>query len=129
MSSGYVQGGGLMAEEKSLENRMKKFVETCGGWQVKFHANMFTKTGIPDVLMCVKGRFIAVEVKASKGRPSPLQIHHLKQIDNAGGYAILLYPDDYDEFKEFIKHLADCNMKKANTIYRKLKVKWSAYED
>lgn len=119
----------MSGEEKNLENRMKKFIETCGGWQVKFHANSFTKTGIPDVLCCVKGRFVAVEVKASKGRPSPLQIHQLKQIDNAGGYAILLYPDNYDEFKEFIKQLADYNTSKANLLYRQLKGRWAAYAD
>ena len=58
-----------------------------------------------------------------------MQIHQLKQIDASGGYAILLYPDDYEEFKEFIKHLADCNIPKANLLYRKLKVRWSTYAD
>ena len=108
---------------------MKKFIESCGGWQVKYFSNGFTKTGIPDVLVCIKGRFIAVEVKASKGRPSPLQIHHLKQIDESGGYAILLFPDNYDMFKEFIMHLNELNMKKANLKYQELKQRWMKYAD
>lgn len=121
--------GESLAEEKNLENRMKKFIETMGGWQVKFHANSFTKSGIPDCLCCVEGRFVAVEVKSSQGKPSPLQIHQLKQIDKAGGYAILLYPDNYDLFKDFIKCLKDCDFRKAGQLYVKLKVRWSVYED
>jgi Holliday junction resolvase len=108
---------------------MKKFIETMGGWQVKFHANSFTKSGIPDCLCCVEGRFVAVEVKATKGKPSPLQIHQLKQIDKAGGYAILLYPDNYDLFKDFIKCLKDLDIKKAGQLYIKLKVRWTTYAD
>jgi hypothetical protein len=96
---------------------------------VKFHANNFTKAGIPDILATVEGRFLAIEVKATKGRPSPLQIHQLRQIDKAGGYAILLYPDQYDLFKDFIKCLKDCDFKKAGQLYIKLKVRWTIYED
>ena len=117
-----------MAEEKNLENRAKKFIELYGGWQVKYFANGFTKTGIPDVLACVNGRFVAVEVKSSAGRPSALQIHHLKQIDESGGYSILLYPETYELFKDFIKALGGLDIPKANKIYMKLKVKWMNYE-
>lgn len=119
-----------MAEEKNFENKIKRFIEAMGGWQVKYFANAYTKVGIPDILSCVNGNFIAVEVKASKGVPSPMQIHHLKQIDEAHGYAILLYPDMYEIFKKFLKKLCFDDVGEANrTYYQELRPRWEEYAD
>lgn len=94
-----------MAEEKNYENKIKKYIEDSGGWQVKFFANQMTKSGIPDILSCVNGYFLAVEVKAQSGRPSELQKYHVAKINSAGGYAIILYPDQYEKFKQLVKCL------------------------
>ena len=62
----------------------------------------FTKAGVPDIIACVKGRFIGVEIKGPAGKPTELQIHNLKKIDEAGGYGILLYPKDFEIFMNLI---------------------------
>lgn len=92
-----------MASEKLFENKIKKYIEDQGGWQVKFFANRMTKSGVPDVLACINGHFVAVEVKAEHGTPSELQKYHVKKITNAGGYAIILYPQDWEDFKNLIR--------------------------
>lgn len=94
-----------MAAEKTFENKVKKYIEEQGGWQVKFFANRMTKTGIPDILACIKGHFLAIEVKAKNGKPSELQKYHVKKINDAGGYAIILYPQDWELFKQLVKRL------------------------
>lgn len=75
-------------------------------------------------MVCCNGRFLGIEVKAKNGKPSPLQIHNLKKIDEAGGYGIILYPDHFELFKKFI----DClKVDDANTAYNYdlLKRRWS----
>lgn len=94
-----------MTAEKTFENKVKKYIEDQGGWQVKFFANRMTKTGIPDILACINGYFLAVEVKAKNGKPSELQKYHVKKINDAGGYAIILYPQDWELFKQLVKRL------------------------
>lgn len=94
-----------MAAEKIFENKIKKFIEDEGGWQVKFFANRMTKKGIPDVLACINGYFVAIEVKAQNGEPSELQIYHCEKIRKAGGFAFILYPSGYDVFRTFVKNL------------------------
>lgn len=94
-----------MAREKIFETRVKKYIESNGGWQVKFFANKYTKVGIPDILSCINGYFVAVEVKADRGTPSELQLHTIKQIRDAGGFAFVLYPSGYEFFKEFVDDL------------------------
>ena len=95
-----------MAEEKIFENKIKKYLKEKGAWYIKYWGGgNFTKEGIPDLLICYKGYFIAVEVKASHGYPSDLQLYHLRKIKEAGGKAFLLYPHDFEEFKKHIESL------------------------
>lgn len=41
-------------------------------------------SGIPDILMCWKGRWGAVELKTERGKVTPIQEHTLKTLDSAG---------------------------------------------
>ena len=100
-----------MAAEKNFENRLKQFLESEGCWFVKFFANAYTKSGIPDILCCCNGYFVAVEVKAPNGKPSELQKYNIKWINTQNGYGVILYPNQFDDFKEMIKAL-----KKGHTI-------------
>ena len=94
-----------MAQEKQFENKVKNFLKDQGAYFVKFFANNYTKKGVPDILACVGGYFVGIEVKAQNGHPSELQIYNIEQIRKAGGFAFVLYPSGYDEFKEFIENL------------------------
>lgn len=94
-----------MAQEKIFETKIKNYIESMGGWQVKFFANSMTKKGIPDILSCVNGYFVAIEVKAQNGKPSELQLYNVRKINQAGGFAFILYPSKFEEFKSFIKDL------------------------
>ena len=114
-----------IASEKNFENRIKSFLKSNNCYFIKYWGGgEFTKAGVPDILACCNGKFLGIEVKAKNGKPSPLQIHNLKKIDEAGGYGILLYPDHFELFKNFI----DClKVDDANTVYnyKLLKRRWS----
>lgn len=94
------------AAEKTFENKVKKFLESQGAWYVKFFANSYTKSGIPDILACINGYFVGIEVKAQNGKPSELQLYNVRKIREAGGFAMVLYPSGLNEFKEFVVNLS-----------------------
>lgn len=94
-----------MAQEKTFETKIKKFIETIGGWQVKFFANSYTKTGVPDILACINGYFVGIEVKAQNGHPSELQFYQCKKIRKAGGFAFVVYPSGWDQLQIILKGL------------------------
>lgn len=77
--------------------------------------------GIPDLLVCCNSLFMGVEVKAEDGRPEPLQLKKLRDIEKAGGFAILLYPEDFDLFKTMVNHLCNGHHEQAFTCYTLLK--------
>lgn len=112
-----------MASEKSFENRVKKFLKDSGCYFIKYWGGgEFTKAGVPDILCCCNSYFIGIEVKAPNGKPSPLQIHNLKKIDEVGGYGVLLYPDQFETFKTMIE-LMGCGCT-CGQYYKKLKERW-----
>ena len=115
-----------MAAEKNYENKVKKYLEENGAYFIKYWAGAaYTKSGIPDILACVNGHFLGIELKAPNGKPSPLQIHNLKKIDEAGGYAILLYPNQWEVFKNFVESILNNDIENETHNYKLLKGRWS----
>lgn len=101
-----IQRSDSLAAEKQFENKIKGFLKEQGAWFIKYWAgSQFTKNGIPDILSCVNGYFVAIEVKAQNGKPSELQLHTINKIREAGGFAFVLYPSGYEQFKKFVKDL------------------------
>ena len=71
-----------MAAEKNFEDRVKRFLKEQGAWFIKYWGGAaFTKAGVPDILACVNGHFIGIDLKAPNGKATDLQLHTLKQID------------------------------------------------
>lgn len=97
-----------MAGEKNFENKIKKFLKDRGCWYVKYFANRNTRAGVPDILACVSGRFVAIEVKAENGKPTELQKWNVEQIKSSGGIALILYPADWDRFVAIIDEVTKC---------------------
>ena len=45
------------------------------------------RKGIPDIIVCFKGKFVALEVKNEKGKTTQLQDWNIDQIRQSGGTA------------------------------------------
>ena len=59
--------------------------------------------GVPDVLACVRGRFVAVEVKGRGDTLKPIQAAQIERIKAAGGRAFVV--ESVQEFKEIINEV------------------------
>jgi len=74
--------------ENEIVRQIKEYLKTvkdCFFW--KEHGGQFGAAGIPDIIACVKGRFVAFEVKTATGKLTVLQAITIKQIQRAGGIA------------------------------------------
>jgi Holliday junction resolvase len=94
-----------MQSEQAVQKKIINYLESLGAWTVK--TIQTNKRGTPDILACLNGQFIAVEVK-KKGKLStvtPIQQHQLTQIQLANGVAIL--SDDLEQFKIILSQCVD----------------------
>ena len=77
---------------KSIKNAIAKAYPNA--LIIKTVGNAYQGAGIPDLLVCIEGRFIGLEVKHQKpnesleharGRATSHQLNYIKKIRNAGG--------------------------------------------
>ena len=62
---------------------------------------MYGTSGIPDIIVCYKGKFVAFEVKTEKGKLSKLQEMTIAKIQKANGMAFKV--TSLEEVKEILK--------------------------
>lgn len=74
-------------------------------WYTKVWGGGLQRSGIPDILACINGLFIALELKAENGKPTPLQVYNIEQIKKSGGIGYILYPSQFEDFKREIESL------------------------
>ena len=78
--------------EKDIVNAIMKYLKTlspfCFAW--KEHSGMYGTAGIPDIICCYRGKFIAFEVKTPKGKTTALQDATIKKIIRCGGQAYVV---------------------------------------
>lgn len=90
-----------MGQEKEFENQIKKFLSSLPKcWFYKNWSGPYSKLGIPDIIACINGNFVALEVKAENGRASELQKRNIRLINECKGQAYIVYPKDFEELKE-----------------------------
>ena len=94
-----------MTSEKIYENKIKSYLKARGCYCVKYFGCNYSTAGTPDILACVNGYFLAIEVKAQNGTPSELQLVKINQIRKAGGFAYVAYPSGWNELKDIIDGL------------------------
>ena len=75
-------------KEQDVQRKIIKYLESLGAWTVKTIST--NKRGTPDVLACLDGQFIAIEVKreGKLNTVSPIQQFQLDKIVEAGGIAV-----------------------------------------
>lgn len=80
-----------MVFEKKIENQIKGFLDLIGAYHIKTHGSMYSRAGVPDIICCINGTFVGIEVKRPQGVVSELQKAHIRLIQQAGGIAFVAY--------------------------------------
>lgn len=74
--------------EKDIVTAIMRYLKTvpmCFAW--KEHGGMYGTAGIPDIICCYHGRFVAFEVKTPSGKLTKLQEITITKIRAAKGEA------------------------------------------
>ena len=86
--------------EKKVKTAVKKILDSLGIYHFSpFMAGM-GRAGVPDIIGCYKGRFIAIECKAGKGKTTALQDKELAAIFMAGGFIFVARETNLEELRE-----------------------------
>jgi penicillin-binding protein-related factor A (putative recombinase) len=102
--------------EKETQKAILEFLKTIGALPIKiYNGGIYdpkyqkyffpyqTQKGVSDIIVCYKGRFVAIEVKSPSRKPTPDQIQFLKEVEKAGGLGF--WTDDIDDVINFFNNL------------------------
>jgi len=91
-----------MTPEGKVKAKVVKLLKEYGVYYFYPVTGGFGRSGVPDVVCCVSGYFLAVECKAGKNKPTPLQEAEMMKILAAGGRALVINEDNLDDLKQIL---------------------------
>jgi hypothetical protein len=86
--------------EAKVKARIHAALKAAGAYAVNYIGGQYASNGTPDILACLSGRFIGIEAKAGRGKPTALQVLALKRIDEVGGLALCINENSLDYLEE-----------------------------
>lgn len=96
-----------MKPETKFQNKVLSDLKKLDNlWVLKTQEK--TRKGVPDLLLCAKGRFVAIELKSKNKKPDPLQQFELNCIEAARGVSFVAYPENWIEIYKKIAMLSQC---------------------
>lgn len=87
--------------EKDFKGKVLKYLHKTYPKAVWYKISDKFISGIPDIIGCLEGKFIAIELKRKGNKPTALQEYNINAINVAGGLAF--WTDNLEEIKEEIK--------------------------
>lgn len=95
-----------MTPEKKVKDKVVKVLKKYDAYHFYPVASGYGSSGVPDIVACIKGKFIGIECKADGGKPTALQMKNLNDIAKNGGTAVLVDESGIGAFGMMIEAIA-----------------------
>jgi Holliday junction resolvase len=66
----------------------------------------YGRSGVPDIVCCANGRFLAIECKAGTNKPTALQVREIEHIRSSGGVAVVVNEENWDMVRPLVRELS-----------------------
>lgn len=93
--------------ERKVKLQVAEILKEYGVYYFFPPANGLGRAGIPDIIACAWGQFLAIECKAGKGKPTALQLRELHRIHDANGVAFIINETNVDALHILLASLYD----------------------
>ncbi len=88
--------------ETKVKNAVVRILKEHGAYHFFPATHGMGRSGVPDVICCVRGRFLAIECKAGKNKPTLLQQREINNITAAGGVALVTNETNLDDLRAYL---------------------------
>lgn len=89
--------------EGKVKARLKKQLDELGIYHFSPYQAGMGRAGVPDVIGCYQGRFVAFECKAGNNKPTALQEREINAIRTAKGLAFVINEENVNQLKELLQ--------------------------
>lgn len=95
--------------EKRVKTKVESVLKAEGVYYFFPATHGYGRSGVPDIVACVNGRFLAIECKAGTNKPTALQVREIENIRKAGGVAIVANEANWDEVRPLVREMKGAN--------------------
>lgn len=88
--------------EKKVKDKVVKILKEKGVYYFYPVTGGYGNSGVPDIVCCYNGRFIGIECKAGKNKPTALQLRNLEQIVSNGGVSLVINENNIAEVSQML---------------------------
>jgi Holliday junction resolvase len=92
-----------MTPESKVKKKVVDILRAAGAYYFFPATGGFGRSGVPDIIVCFKGRFIGIECKAGDNTPTALQQRELMRIVDAGGSAFVVNEESLNALVDIFK--------------------------
>jgi Holliday junction resolvase len=89
--------------ESVIKAAVVKLLKKHGAYYFFPATGGYGRSGVPDIIVCFKGRFIGIECKAGDNTPTALQQRELMRIIDAGGSAFVVNEESLSALVDIFK--------------------------
>ena len=100
-----------LTPEGKVKEKVKAILKRRGVWYCMPRGQTYGRAGIPDFLCCYRGRFIAIETKAGRGKATSLQLRELNDIVAHFGCALIVREANVEQVESLLDFIeGNCNV-------------------
>ncbi len=93
--------------EKLVKQKVVKLLKAQGVYYFSPMTHGFGRSGVPDIICCINGKFLGIECKAGNNKTTALQDREIQAIKDAGGVAVVIAENDLTMLDGLLKEMGD----------------------
>ena len=97
----------MATPESKVKARVKRILADLNAYYAMPQGTGFGNSGVPDFVVCYRGKFIGIECKAGGNKPTALQYKNLKDIQDCGGMSLVVDESNVNQLHEVIRSIDD----------------------
>lgn len=92
--------------EKKVKDKIVSVLKDEGVYYFFPATHGFGRSGVPDIIACVNGYFLAIECKAGTNKPTALQVREIEAIRRCNGVAVVANEENWDMVRPLVRELS-----------------------
>jgi Holliday junction resolvase len=94
-----------MTPEGKVKKQVKKILDDLGAYHFSPMMDGYGRSGVPDIIVCYKGKFIGIECKSGDNKPTLLQLRNIEDIKRNQGLAIVINEGNIESLLALVKEI------------------------
>ena len=94
-----------MTPEAKVKKKVVDVLKKNGAYYFFPATGGYGRSGVPDIVCCYRGVFVAIECKAGTNKPTPLQEAEMGKIKQAQGFVLVVNEDNIDDVATLLRDI------------------------